>query len=243
MKICSKCKIEKELSEFYKDLTHTDGYSSLCKKCRCKLADIYRQQPETKLKRKKQTKQYYQQNKEKISKYNKQYCQRPEIKIKKEEYIRQYYKQNKEKILEHNKQYKKQYCKEHKEKIANRKKERYHNDSSFKIKQNLKRRILLGIKNQSGKKAFKTTELLGCSFEKCKEHLESLFLEGMSWDNHGLFGWHIDHIVPCSSFDLTIPEEQKKCFHYTNLQPLWAKDNISKGNKIDENTFSNKQND
>ena len=55
----------------------------------------------------------------------------------------------------------------------------------------------------------------------------------MSWDNHG-FGddkWHIDHIIPCSNFDLTKKEEQKKCFNYKNLQPLWQKDNLSKGNK------------
>jgi len=54
----------------------------------------------------------------------------------------------------------------------------------------------------------------------------------MSWDNHGFKGWHIDHIIPCSAFDLTKVEEQKKCFHYTNLQPLWAKDNLSKGDKL-----------
>ena len=54
----------------------------------------------------------------------------------------------------------------------------------------------------------------------------------MSWENHGT--WHIDHRVPCAKFDLTKKEEQEKCFHYTNLQPLWAKDNLSKGNKYDE---------
>ena len=54
----------------------------------------------------------------------------------------------------------------------------------------------------------------------------------MTWENHGRYGWHIDHIMPCSSFDLTDPEQQKKCFHYTNLQPLWAHENMSKGAKI-----------
>lgn len=65
---------------------------------------------------------------------------------------------------------------------------------------------------------------------KCIYHLENLFVEGMSWGKHG--EWHIDHIKPCISFDLTIPQQQKECFHYTNLQPLWAKDNLVKSNKI-----------
>ena len=60
-------------------------------------------------------------------------------------------------------------------------------------------------------------------------HLESLFSPGMTWDNYGFEGWHIDHIKPCASFEL---DQKKICFHYTNLQPLWAKDNMSKSNKF-----------
>ena len=59
----------------------------------------------------------------------------------------------------------------------------------------------------------------------------------MTRENHGLRGWHIDHIKPCSSFDLSDPEQQKKCFHYTNLQPLWAKENLEKSNKVILNTL------
>ena len=60
-------------------------------------------------------------------------------------------------------------------------------------------------------------------------YLAAKFQEGMSWDNHG--EWHIDHIKPCCKFNLLDDEEQRKCFHYTNLQPLWSKDNLSKGGK------------
>ena len=77
-----------------------------------------------------------------------------------------------------------------------------------------------------------TMELLGTDIETARLHLENQFKENMSWDNHGNYGWHIDHIIPCASFDLTDIEQQKKCFNYTNLQPLWAKDNMSKGSKI-----------
>ena len=86
------------------------------------------------------------------------------------------------------------------------------------------------LKNNN--KTSKSLELLGSTIQEAREHLEKQFKEGMTWDNHGHKGWHIDHIIPCASFDLTDPEQQKKCFHYTNLQPLWAKENISKGSKI-----------
>ncbi len=84
---------------------------------------------------------------------------------------------------------------------------------------------------ENNKKAMKTENLLGCTVEKLKQWLEYQFKPGMSWDNRGYYGWHIDHIRPCCSFDLSKPEEQKKCFNYTNLQPLWRKDNQSKGAK------------
>jgi len=100
------------------------------------------------------------------------------------------------------------------------------NDVDFKVLHGLRCRMKNAIKKQYGAKALKTMELLGCSIEECRKHLESQFAIGMSWDNHG--DWHIDHIKPCASFDLTDPEQQKQCFHYTNLQPLWAEDNLKK---------------
>lgn len=77
-----------------------------------------------------------------------------------------------------------------------------------------------------------TKDFLGCTFEDFKDHLESQFTEGMTWDNIGRGGWHIDHIIPCAFFDLTKPSHQKLCFNYQNLQPLWESDNCSKKDRI-----------
>jgi len=79
-------------------------------------------------------------------------------------------------------------------------------------------------------KSNSTKNMLGCTIEEFWIHLEKTFKPGMTRENHGL--WHVDHIKPCASFDLTKPEEQAKCFHYTNLQALWAHENLSKKDKI-----------
>lgn len=103
-------------------------------------------------------------------------------------------------------------------------------DLAFVLRERLRLRILAAIKREpTAKKAAKTESLVGCTVEFLRGHIESLFVDGMNWENRHL--WHIDHIKPCSKFDLTQEEEQRKCFHYTNLQPLWAKDNILKSNK------------
>ena len=75
-------------------------------------------------------------------------------------------------------------------------------------------------------------EYLGCAINELKEHLKSMFVEGMTWENHAQDGWHIDHIKPCYTFDLRDPKQQKECFHYTNLQPLWWYDNLKKNRKM-----------
>lgn len=75
-------------------------------------------------------------------------------------------------------------------------------------------------------------ELLGCSIEFLREWLASQFQPGMSWSNHGKRGWPIDHVKPCATFDLSDPKQQHECFHYSNLQPLWWRDNLSKGARI-----------
>ena len=99
---------------------------------------------------------------------------------------------------------------------------------SFVIMQRVGGRIRSAVVN--GHKSASSANLLGCTIAELKAHLQSLFLPGMTWENIAL--WHIDHIRPCSSFNLLDPEQQRCCFHYTNLQPLWAADNIRKSNKI-----------
>jgi hypothetical protein len=97
-------------------------------------------------------------------------------------------------------------------------------DLGFKIQRRLQARIWAVV--AKGSKSASTLELLGCSCHQLLAHLANQFAPGMSWDNYG--EWHIDHIRPCASFDLLDPEQQRQCFHWSNLQPLWAADNIRK---------------
>lgn len=99
-----------------------------------------------------------------------------------------------------------------------------------KLRRTLRTRVYNVLKGL--KKSAPTMEMVGCSREFLMEWLEKQFRPGMTWKNHGVHGWHIDHIIPCSKFDLADPEQQRRCFHYTNLQPLWANENWSKRNKI-----------
>jgi len=96
----------------------------------------------------------------------------------------------------------------------------------------LRARLAQAIKNFN--KAGSAIRDLGCSIEFLKTYLESKFQPGMTWENHTKYGWHIDHIVPLITFDLTDREQFLKACHYTNLQPLWAKDNLKKGRKLGE---------
>jgi len=109
--------------------------------------------------------------------------------------------------------------------------ERYANDPLFKLRINLRNALGKYLRNSGVKKTKSALKLIGTDIATLKEHLENQFTVGMSWDNWATDGWHIDHIIPLSSFDLSDINEQHKAMHYTNLQPLWAKDNMSKGNK------------
>lgn len=106
---------------------------------------------------------------------------------------------------------------------------KYKTDIDYRVKSSVQARIRGAIKNNY--KAASTAELIGCSVRYLVKHLESLFQSGMNWDNYG--EWHIDHIVPCVAFDLSDPEQQRICFHYTNLQPLWMLDNVTKGGRYE----------
>ena len=94
----------------------------------------------------------------------------------------------------------------------------------------MRSRLCNYLKSNNITKKNKTFDIVGCTPEFLKEHLENKFKEGMSWENHDLYGWHIDHIIPLSS--AKTEEEIYKLCHYSNLQPLWAGDNLSKGNKV-----------
>lgn len=165
---------------------------------------------------------YYRKNHEKHKEY---YCKNRE---KAKANNAKYRRENPEKIKER----KAKYRRENREKIKEYFKKCYKNDGNFKIRVVLKNRTLESLKVQSVKKSNKTLELIGCSVNELWEHLEGQFTDGMTRQNHG--EWHIDHIKPCSAFDLTDPKQQKECFNYKNLQPLWAQDNLKKSNKWEE---------
>lgn len=161
------------------------------------------------------------------------------------EYFREYRKKNKERLSIYGRNYraenitatraaKRKYKLTHKEKCAaserKRVKERFRNDVQYKL------RILAGCASQRMVKAgwtkrHKSAQLIGCTWGQLKAHIESQFKPGMSWQNHSKFGWHIDHIRPLMSFDLTRPDQMAAAMHYTNLQPLWWRENIIKGGK------------
>ena len=98
------------------------------------------------------------------------------------------------------------------------------------MKQNLSRRLRTVLKlKKNSIKSESILKIIGCSVDQLKKNLEKKFKKNMNWGNYGK--WHVDHIRPCASFDLTKPKQQKMCFHYTNLQPLWAEENLKKSNK------------
>lgn len=105
-------------------------------------------------------------------------------------------------------------------------------DPNLRIRMLLRSRIGSALRRVGAKKNHKTETLIGCDLITLRRHLETKFQPGMNWENRGALGWHMDHIKPCTAFDLTNEDEQRKCFHWSNLQPLWWQDNLRKGNKI-----------
>ena len=179
VKVCNKCKVEKDVVEFSKDKNIKDGYRCQCKSC----IKEYR-------------KEYYEANKERANECSKEY-----------------YKANEERVKEYSKKYYK---------------ERKKTDDLFKLKCNLRVRTSNAFRNKGYRKNTKTQHMLGVDWEVAKQHIERQFTKGMNWGNHG--EWHIDHIIPLAS--AKTPERLKQLCHYTNLQPMWAEENISKKDKI-----------
>jgi len=224
----NKEKIKKRIDQYYLDNKE-------------KLKEIRKQYYlDNKEKKKQYQKQYWLDNKEKKKQYQKQYWL--DYKEKNKEQIKQWCLNNKEKLkkyrqqyylnnLEKNKKQMKQWRLNNKEKINSYYKNKTKTDPIYKFAKNQRKRTWAALKGIS--KCESTLILLGCSIEECWNHLEQQFKPGMTRDNYGL--WHIDHIIPCASFDLNDSEQQKFCFHYTNLQPLWAIDNMKKGIKLNYN--------
>lgn len=250
-RICTKCKLEKSLDNYTKNKYHPGGLDCWCKECKkinkkeyyknhkkliLEITKNYRINNSQKVseiqrnyrnKNKEKLKQYFKKyqviNKDKISKYWKErykILRKDPNWLKKEKIRKQIYsKNNKEKIRE--------YQKKNRLTTNKRYSDRRKNDIRFKLLGNLRNRIVKVIRKSH--KSLSTMFLIGCEIDYLMYHLQSQFKPGMTWDNYGVDGWTIDHIKPCSLFDLSKPEEQKICFHYTNLQPLWWKDNRSKG--------------
>jgi hypothetical protein len=172
--------------------------------------------------KKQRDKQYRENNKDKAQAYNLSYYEKNSDKIKKR--ARDWAVSNPERA----KHRRKKYREENKESINQYFKERRENDSLFRLCQNMRGLISISLKKRSFSKKSNTEEILGCSFEEFFNHIESQFLEGMSWENRS--EWHIDHIMPLAS--AKTEEEILRLNHYTNLRPLWATDNIKKGSKI-----------
>ena len=198
---------------------------------------IYREQ--NKENKAKTDRQYRLKNKEKVLKYKKDYYQKNKTilqekhKIYREEKadeIIEYRLKNRDRIRKVNRAWSKKNIK----RILKYRKNKRKTDIQYRIREYLRTRINSAILYQKTTKHSSSLELLGCSIQNAKEHIEKQFKEGMSWENYGHKTWHIDHIIPCASFDLTDPEQQKKCFNYKNLQPLWWHENLSKGAKIIE---------
>jgi len=240
MKICNNCKIEKELIEFKKQLENKDGYTGKCKIC------ISEYNKQYSLNNKEKQKEYRLRNKEKAKEYNEIF------KLKNKDYHKIYRLSNKEILKQKGKKYSldKEYQKEYR--LNNKEKAKeyhlYYNINNkekrnkylrnkrlinplFKLSSNIRNNINDAFKRQGFTKKSRTHQILGCSFEEFKQHLQIQFTKGMNWENAGK--WHLDHIYPVS---LAKDEEELiRLNHYTNFQPLWAIDNLKKSNKIIDN--------
>ena len=206
MKKCSRCGDVKELTFFHKKKSSTDGRKSQCKICRStETKQRYASDPET---QKQRTANNYLLNPEKHKIISKNWCFK-----------------NSDRRAFTNKEWKQQ----NRVQEAKKAKDRYYSDINYKIACVLRSRFHLAVKNDQ--KTGSAVDNLGCSIEYFKLYIESKWEPGMSWDNWARDGWHIDHKEPLSSFNLENVEQVQIVCHYTNLQPLWAEDNLKKSDK------------
>jgi hypothetical protein len=217
-KKCSKCKNVKKYSEYNKDKSTPCGIRPDCRDCVLNYKSIYRNNNKDKLHQK--SKDYEASPQRALAR--KLYRQTTTYKLRQKE-LRlkniEVYRERK-RIYERN----------------NRDKKRVYiqlylkNNEQARLAHCVRARFHDALKRGSISKTSSTFKMIGCCIEDLKKYIEGKFLQGMSWKNYG--EWHIDHIIPVASFDLTSDTEQKKCFHYSNLQPLWKIDNLKKGAKI-----------
>jgi len=186
----------------------------------------YRNKPDSKLKQN----LYWEEHKLELKKYNDIYKLINKDKIK--EKNKQYKQDNNEIIIQRQRIWREDNRVKLRKMQNKRYKERIINDVDYKMGLYLRIRIRMAL--QGKLKSDSTIELIGCDIKYLKDYLESQFDDEMSWTNWSMCGWHIDHIRPCASFDLSKEEEQRECFHYSNMQPLWARDNLRKGAKVEQ---------
>jgi len=206
MKKCSCCKKILDIGNFYKDISSPDSISYKCKVCDklSKQAESYKKY------KRKADKSYREKNIKKIKNKSKKYAEKNKERIK--EYKKQWYLKNKSKVIS---------------RVTKRHKERLHSDINYRLSVYLRCRLNSALRHKTSRKSGSFVRDLGSSIEELKQHLEAQFQPGMTWENHG--EWHIDHIKPLASFNLSDRAQFLEACHFTNLQPLWAEDNIMKG--------------
>jgi len=202
-KVCTQCHAAKDSLSFGKG-ANKDGLKSTCRACR---KAAYQ---ENKIAVSNKSKIFYQDNKDRIKARTRDYYRRNKDALISAD--KQFYQENKETILA----YDKVYCRE-----------RRRRDPQYRLAKNLRTRLANIMSGRA--KVGSAIKDLGCDLQQLQQYLASKFKPGMTWDNYG--EWHIDHIRPLSKFNLQDVTELRAACHYTNLQPLWALDNLSKGNK------------
>ena len=239
MKICSKCEIEKELTEFYKRSDNLDGYRNICKKCHAiKIPKKEKTICESGTKEcdkcfiTKEFSEFYKRDNLDGYRNTCKICWNKiieEKRIKNPEYSINYGQKYRKEHKEYSNAYSRRYRIEHKGYDLNYRKNRKKIDLLFKIKEGIRQTISGSFRRNSFKKTSKTAIILGCSYEEFKKYIESKFETWMNWDNKGLYngkldyGWDIDHIIPIS--EAKTEEELVILNHYSNLQPLCSKIN------------------